>query len=560
MKHRLIAGLLAISSASVFATEVLAEASLSRPDHPIQSAGHSPATRPLPAPEQIALIRDTLFPALINPASQQKSLASGKSSRSLVNDVANAPVYPDLWARIRDGFQMPELDTPLVRKWEQYYASRPEYLNRIIERGRRYLHHVTEEVEKRGLPMELALLPMIESAYNPRAESPARAAGMWQFIPETGKRYGLERTWWYDGRRDVVAATQAALDYLTEIHGMFDDWQLALASYNWGENAVARAVARNQAAGLPSDYASLRMPAETANYVPKLMAVRNIIADPQAYNITLSEVPDRPYFAAIEVNRHMDVDVAARLAETSVEELLRLNPGFIRPVIAQKDDRKLVLPVDKVQTFQRNLASHDKPLLNWQPYVTRKGESLGELARKFSISPAELKDVNDIASHESSARGQTILVPIVENLDIAERQTLAALAANRAAEPVDRGERDKPRAVQIRTVHRVARGETLFSIAQRYKLSVAELRSLNDLKGNDIRLGQPLAVAAATSTAGKTTKPAPGKSRDSRQYIAKRGDTLTGVARKFNVASADLARWNNLDGKKLRPGVRIVIR
>lgn len=544
MKNRLlIAGLLAASCAGTFANEQLAQADTSLAALPAQKSPHTSAAAP--SQEQIARIRQVLFPVLTAPQLTRPA-ESELAQRSLMNEVANAPNYPDLWARIRDGFQMPELDTPLVHKWEQYYASRPEYLNRIFERGQRYLYHVTLEIEKRGLPMELALLPMIESAYNPRAESPARASGMWQFIPETGKRYGLERTWWYDGRRDVVAATQAALDYLTQIHGMFDDWQLALASYNWGENAVARAVARNQAAGQTADYVSLKMPSETANYVPKLMAVRNIIADPEAFNVTLKDIPNEPYFVAIDVNRHMDVDVAAKLAEISVTELLQLNPGFIRPVIAQKDDRKLVLPVDKVDTFQRNLASYDKPLLNWQPYVTRSGETFSQLAQKFSISLAELKDVNDIGSRETHAKGQTILVPIVENLDITERQTLAALAANRAAEPVDRGERDKPRAVQIRDTHRVAKGDTMFSIAQRYKLNVAELRSFNGLRGNDIQIGQTLKVAA--------TKPNP-----ARQYVAKRGDTLSTVARKFNVAAADLAKWNNLASKNLRAGARIVI-
>lgn len=456
--------------------------------------------------------------------------------------------YPDLWSRLRTGLQMPDLDTATTRKWEIYYASRPQYLNRIFERGSRYLYHVVEEIEKRGMPMEIALLPMIESAYNPRAESPARASGMWQFIPETGKFYGLERTWWYDGRRDVIQATRAALDYLTKTHSMFDDWQLALASYNWGENAVARAVAKNRAAGRPTDYAELKMPAETANYVPKLMAIRNIIANPEAFGVTLIDLPNKPYFTAIDNNRHMDVKVAAELAEIPVTELLHLNPGFIRPVIAQKDERKLVLPADKVETFQRNLASYDKPLLTWQPYVTQRGEDLGKLAQKFGIPLAELKDVNDIDLKERAARGQTILVPKAEHLDVSDRQTLAALHANRAAEPVDRGEKDKPSPIQIKSVHKVAKGETLYSIAQRYKLSVAQLTALNGIKGNNLKAGDTLKIAA--------TKPA---AKDSRQYVAKRGDTLATVAKKFNVATVDLVKWNNLGRKGLQPGSKIVI-
>lgn len=536
MKYRLLAGLLLTFCASAFAIEPLSELSVARLDYQLRDAPTTVEITPLAPPEQ-SPINQALFPAEpVQPA------------QNLIANVVKTPMYPDLWSRVRAGFQMPDLDTATTRKWELYYASRPEYLNRIIDRGGRYLYHVVDQIEKRGLPMELALLPMIESAYNPRAESPARAAGMWQFIPETGKRYGLERTWWYDGRRDVVAATAAALDYLSTIHGMFNDWQLALASYNWGENAVARAVTKSKNAGKTAAYTDLKMPDETANYVPKLMAVRNIIANPAAFGVTLADLPNKPHFVAIENTRHMDVKIVALLAETPVDELLRLNPGFIRPVIAQKDDRKLVLPADKVEAFQRNLASYDKPLLNWQPYVTRPGEAFDKIARLFSISVAELKDINDIAAKDRAMRGQTILVPKADHLDVSDRQTLAALTANRAAEPVDRGQNDKPHAVPLNLAHRVGKGDTVFSIAQRYKLTVAQLVALNGIKGNHLKVGDTLKIAA--------TKPV---AKDARQYVTKRGDTLATVARKFNVASADLAKWNNLGRKGLQPGAKIVI-
>ncbi len=536
MKYQLLAGFLAALCASAFASEQPASARVSQFDYPSGNTSFTLNKDSATSSEDIAKISGALFPETRPTVEAKQAL-----------DIADASKHPDLWSRVRNGFEMPELDSPAVRKWEQYYANRPDYLNRIIERGNRYLYHVVEEVEKRGMPMEIALLPMIESAYNPKAESSARASGMWQFIPETGKRYGLERTWWYDGRRDVVAATSAALDYLSEIHGMFGDWQLALASYNWGENAVARAVAKNQATGRPSAYSDLRMPAETANYVPKLMAVRNIIANPSAYGIEIAEVPNKPYFTAIDNNRHMDVRVAAQLAEIPVAELLRLNPGFIRPVIAQKDERKLVLPADKVEKFQHNLASYDKPLLNWQPYVTRKGEDLDKLAAKFGITPTELKSINDITAKARLAAGQTILVPKSENLDISERQTLAALAANRIAEPVDRGENDKPREAKFQALHRVIRGDSAFSIAKRYNISVAQLRTLNGKKNNHLAIGETLRVAA--------TKTVPAK----HQYVAKRGDTVSAVARRFNVATVDLIKWNNLERPNLQPGAKIVI-
>ncbi|SFN38483.1 membrane-bound lytic murein transglycosylase D [Formivibrio citricus] len=535
MKYRLLAGLLATLCASAFASEQAAGISISRLDYQLSSTALTFKEPSKPTPEEVASLSSTLFTEAQDQAEEKQTL-----------NIADAAKHPDLWSRIRTGFRMPDLDSPTVRKWEQYYANRPDYLNRIIERGSRYLYHVVEEVEKRGMPMEIALLPMIESAYNPKAESSARASGMWQFIPETGKRYGLERTWWYDGRRDVVAATSAALDYLTEIHGMFGDWQLALASYNWGENAVARAVAKNQNAGLSTTYSDLRMPVETANYVPKLMAVRNIIANPSAYGIEIADVPNKPYFKAIENNRHMDVRVAAQLAEIPVAELLRLNPGFMRPVIAQKDERKLVLPADKVETFQTNLAKYDKPLLNWQPYVTRKGEDLSRLAGQFGISLAELKNVNDIPAKARVAAGQTILVPKVEHLDVSDRQTLAALASNRLADPVDRGENDQPSAAKNFTQHRVARGETAFSIAKRYHISVAQLRAMNGKKNNRVAVGETLRIAAAPAQTRK-------------QYVAKRGDTVAAVAKRFNVAAVDLMKWNNLEHANLQPGSRIVI-
>jgi len=382
-----------------------------------------------PSPELTLASEISALPSTIpasSPASSPAVSASQVASTPIPVDEAqsdhaasgNMPIPyakppDDLLARMRAGFKMPDMDDPLVRKWENYYASRPQFMQRVLERSRPYLYHVADEVEKRGMPMELALLPFIESAYNPQAVSPAQAAGMWQFIPGTGKRFGLERTWWYDGRRDVVAATSAALNYLGELYGMFGDWSLALASYNWGENAVARAVKKKQKASGDPDtgYLDIKMPAETRNYVPKLIAVRNIISNPAAFGVALLALPNKPYFRTITPGRHMDVKVAAELAEIPVEELLRLNPGFVRPVIAHKEDRQLVLPANKVETFQRNLAEYDKPLLNWQPHVTRAGEPYTQLAKRVGLSVAQLKDINDISTRETRARGQTILIP-----------------------------------------------------------------------------------------------------------------------------------------------------
>jgi membrane-bound lytic murein transglycosylase D len=307
---------------------------------------------------------------------------------------------------------MSNLDNPLVHEWEQWYASRPDYVARMVERSSRVLFHVVEEVERRNMPAEVALLPMIESAYNPQAYSRSHASGMWQFIPSTGKLYGLEQNWWYDGRRDIVAATQAALDYLEKLYGMFGNWELALASYNWGEGAVGRAIAKNQARGLPTDYESLNMPAETRNYLPKLQAVKNIVSDPARFGLVLADIPNESYFTAITTPRHIDVEVAARFAEISVEEFRFLNPAHNKPVINANAAETIVLPKNKVETFQRNLQNNTEPLVSWQAYTVKPGERIEKIAAKNGMSVAELRQVNHLTGRTRIRTGQPLLVPV----------------------------------------------------------------------------------------------------------------------------------------------------
>jgi membrane-bound lytic murein transglycosylase D len=320
----------------------------------------------------------------------------------------------DLWQRMRNGFSMPDLNSPLVADRQAWYLNRPDLLKRVFERSRRYLHHIVGELEKRGMPTELALLPIVESSYNPLAYSSARALGMWQFIPSTGKTYKLQQNAWFDQRRDIVASTSAALDYLQTIYEMHGDWHLALASYNWGENAVGRAVAKNQAKGLPTDYSSLKMPAETSYYVPKLQAIKNIIAQPQLFGISLDPIPNRPYFATVERNGNMDIALAARLAEIPVEEFIALNPAYSRPVMPTAANSPLVLPADKVQTFIENLQQHeaeDKPLSAWHTHNLKKGEKLESVARQYNISVVRLKQLNGINARTKVVPGFALLVP-----------------------------------------------------------------------------------------------------------------------------------------------------
>lgn len=320
----------------------------------------------------------------------------------------------DLWQRIRNGFGMPDLHHPLVADRQSWFLNRPDMLRRIFARGERYLYHIVGELEKRGMPTELALLPMVESAYNPLALSSARAMGIWQFIPSTGKTYKLDQNWWVDERRDIIASTDAALNYLQNIYDMHGDWHLALASYNWGENAVARAVAKNQAKGLPTDYASLTMPGETRYYVPKLQALKNIVAHPELYGFHLAPIPNQPYFETVMKPDRLDVAVAARMAGISVEEFVSLNPAYHRPVMNGDQAGPLVLPADKVNTYLANLERYeaqDIPLSNWLTYTLKKGDTLPKVAAQYKISVARLQQINGITPRVKVTPGFNLLVP-----------------------------------------------------------------------------------------------------------------------------------------------------
>jgi len=317
----------------------------------------------------------------------------------------------DIWERVRNGFAMRDLEGPLVDDRMRYYLARPQQLKVMFERGRKYMFHIVSELEKRGMPTELALLPIVESAYNPQALSSAKAAGLWQFIPSTGKDFQLTQNWWVDERRDVVASTDAALKYLQAIYEMHGDWALALASYNWGENAVARAVANNKAAGKPTDYMSLSMPTETRYYVPKLQALKNIIAHPELYNISLPAIPDQPYFTSIEKRQGMDVALAAKLAEMPLSEFLMLNPGYNRPVMPGSDSASIVLPVDNARKFQDNLARHDAPLVTWRTYSVPRTERIEQVAKRLRLAVEEICTANGLRARALLAAGFTLLVP-----------------------------------------------------------------------------------------------------------------------------------------------------
>lgn len=337
-----------------------------------------------------------------------------------VHEIRGAPQLPNtidltvqstnLWERIRNGFAMADLNDDLVLHYQQWYQNRPDALRRMVERSRPYLHHIVEELEARGMPTELALLPMVESSFNPNAYSPAHAAGLWQFIPATGKRFNLAQNWWRDDRRDIVASTGAALDYLQTIYDMHGDWHLALASYNWGEGAVKRAITKNEARGLPTDYPSLTMPNETRHYVPKLQALKNIFGNPALIaRLNLPFISNEPYFATLETNSPIDVKTAARLANMSLDEFQRLNPSHNRPVIGP--DTPVVIPADKVDTFRSNLQNSQMPLTQWQAHTVTAAERLDRIAARFDTTAAELARVNGLSPNVRLGAGSTLLVP-----------------------------------------------------------------------------------------------------------------------------------------------------
>ncbi len=385
---------------------------------------------------------------------------------------------PDLWQRIRKGFLLEPLDSPLVAEHEAWYSSRPDYIKRFVDRGSRYLHHIVEEVEKRGMPTEIALLPVVESAFNPHAYSRSKASGLWQFIPSTGKNYGLSQDWFKDNRRDIVAATHAALNYLQRLYDMFGSWELALAAYNCGEGCVGRAIAANQRKGLPTDLLSLRLPNETLNYVPKLMSVKNIVLAPSLYGIDLESIPDQPYFTTVAVPEKIDVKLAASLAGMPVEDFVALNPAYNKPV-AVAPTGTLVLPLDKADTFRANLGNWDQPLVTWTTIQGKKGESVDAIAKRYGLTGATLRQVNNLQVNKKNrlTASQPILVP-----GRGKGGAQVAVAAPKAAAPAQAPAPAAPAAkAHGSSFYTVKSGDTLYGIARQFGKAVPDLLQLNNL-------------------------------------------------------------------------------
>jgi membrane-bound lytic murein transglycosylase D len=400
----------------------------------------------------------------------------------------------DMWDRIRRGFAIPNLHGPLVDQWTAYYAARPEAIQTMADRAQKYLYYIVDQINKRGMPTELALLPFVESAYNPTALSRAKASGLWQFIPSTGLHYNLKQTWWRDQRRDPIASTNAALDYLNYLYDMQGDWYLALASYNYGEGAVANAMQKNAAEGKPTTYLALDLPDETRNYVPKLQAIKNIIADPAKYGITLPPISNQPYFKTVRKSRDMDIAVAAHLADMSVEDFKSLNPSFNRPIILAEHHPVLLLPANKVDIFNANLEAYKGRLSSWELYQPRRGESYASIARHHGISVSKLREVNGITSTKRRVVAHALLVPAQGQGGSIQLASLEVPSEDvPKTRTIHEGKRVEHHRINVRT-HRVRNGDTLYSLARRYDTTVKKLRQLNNMKSNKLSIGERLRV------------------------------------------------------------------
>lgn len=393
------------------------------PDAPVTDA----QPRVLPAPAQSAAA-PAPEAAASSPATAIASAVPDSAARQAPGPVARPEDRPeglrgqfgaeravdtaraDLWERVRGGFAMADLDNELVRRWERWYAERPEYVERMMDRGSRYLFHIVEEVNERGMPMELVLLPFIESAFNPEALSRAQASGMWQFMPATGRSFDLKQNLFRDDRRSVLASTRAALDYLQSLHRMFGDWHLALAAYNWGQGNVARAITRNERARLGTGYADLRMPDETRNYVPKLQAVKNIVSRPQAFGLTLPKLENHPFFLTVPLERDIDVALVLELSGLAEDDFRALNPQLNKPVVLAAATPSLLLPYDPANRFVAALARHTGPRASWTAWVAPRTMQPKAVAGLVGMREAELREVNRIPPRMLVRAGSTLLV------------------------------------------------------------------------------------------------------------------------------------------------------
>ena len=489
----------------------------------------------------------TQSPATAQPSvgTDSTSTADEQNSKTETPPEPESVIVTDLWDRIIPGLTMNlDQNDPKIRAELHYYQHRQDYFDRVISRAAIYLYHIVEEIQKRNMPMEIALLPVVESAFDPFAYSHGRAAGLWQFTPATGRHYGLKQNWWYDGRRDILASTDAALNYLQELYGVFNDWELALAAYNAGRGMVTSAIRKNRKKGKPTDFWSLSLPRETTAYVPRLIAISKIIRDSDTYNITVNSVVNKPYFEVVETGQQIDLACAASWARMDVNELYRLNPGFNRWETDPDGPHRLLVPVDKADHLRQVLASLPaEHWLQWQRHRIHPGDTLRTISMQYQISVDLIKKANNLTS-DTLVAGKTLLIPPPS--EDSEIYTLSARQRKLTQQGRSANGRQK--------IHyQVKPGDSLWLIGKRYNVSVRALAEWNNMAAtNTLRAGRQLVI---------WTKPDTGNSGLVRKvnYRVRNGDSLSLIAGRFNVKVDQIRRWNILPGKYLQPGQQLTL-
>lgn len=495
--------------------------------------------------------------ALALPLSPYASEPPGEIEEIVTPGADDDEIYT-VWTRVRDGFKIPNMENSVVDENLAKYSKRPDYLQRMANRSQKYLYHIIEEVTARGMPTEIALLPFVESAFVTNAKSRVKAAGLWQFMPATGKHYELDQTMWKDERYDVLQSTAAALTYLQRLHDEFDDWPLAFAAYNWGEGNVRRAIKRNQSLGLPTDYMSLKMPAETRNYYPKLQAIKNIVQNPNDYGIKLPTIYNEPFFVQIFKDQDIDVKRAAKLAGMSHEEFSTLNPSFNRPVIVASHNHSMLMPTDKLDQFIENLVAYrtsGKPLSSWTTYRVQPEDTIAAIARKAHMTEAALREANQIPAGRRIKPGSLVLVSKSSGLGNAEDISSDTIDASFALAQDYR-----------RVTYRVRRGDNMRSVARRLGVSPATIMKSNGLRSQRLRVGQtlrvnvPIVTRQTTTSRPTTTRSTPDTPVASTKfYVVRKGDTLYSIANRYGITASALRNANNISGNNISVGQRLTI-
>lgn len=467
---------------------------------------------------------------------------------SPVEEAVEPVVIENLWLRASNQFVFEIPDNKRVAVQRDWYLKHPAYMERVSKRARPFLYYIIQQIEAREMPLELVLLPIVESAFDPFAYSHGRAAGMWQFIPGTAKRFGIEQTWWYDGRRDVIASTDAALDYLTYLNKMFDgNWLHALAAYNSGEGRVGKAIKRNKQAGKPTDFWSLDLPRETRAYVPKLLALADILKNHDSYAFSWPEIDNAPVIATVDTGSQLDLAFAAELAGMELKSLHALNPGFNRWATDPDGPHRLVLPLDKAEGFTNQLAQVDrKERLNWVRHKVKSGDSLLKLAKEYHTTVDVIKSINDMQDNMIRI-GDHLMVPVaLKKLDaytLSQDQRLAST------------QNQKRGSYQL--THKVAAGDTLWDIGRKYKISTRSLAKWNGMAPTDPLMPGKTLVIWVDEASDEQKRDAIMRTLT---YTVKRGDSLARIAQKFNLRTSDITRWNNLNPKKyLQPGQKLTL-